>query len=366
MKWFNHLFLAICMVLLNEVPTHAIAATLQGELKVQEHHSSLWEKAQQAFAAKDYEKALQFYLKVTKQLPYEPSSRFQIACCYASLNQTPQALRFLDEAIRYGWDDVEQLEKNESLKLLQVEPRMETLVAEARRCREELLIIYAGKKVDPTKPNALLILLHGLGSGPRSELPYWYATADELNLVILAPRATTSIGKGLLYGWHKTESKNAANLDTVSARNRIKAGIGLVQSRYLIDSHQVFLAGFSQGAGMAVNLVAEDPLKYAGVFAVCTQYQPLGEAVWRNVAGHQSVQFVVLAGEHDPLLTKSKELVKELTQAELPCLFKIMKGHAHEPPKEYHQEQMAAVKQILPFYRNKIKFAGVPQRIESK
>lgn len=283
------------------------------------------------------------------------------------MNQTNQALQALEEAIRYGWDDVEELQQNELLKPLQQQSRMETLIADTRRCRDELLVIYAGKKVDANKPTALLILLHGLGSGPRSELPYWQATADELNLVILAPRATTAVGKRLSYGWHKSDAKNATELDLISARNRIKAGISLVQSRYLIDTHQVFLAGFSQGAGMALNLIADDPLKYAGIIAVCAQYQPLGDSAWKNVAGlHNSLQFVVLAGERDPLLPKSNMLVDELKRAELPCIYKVYPGLGHEPPARYLEEQVAAVKQILPYYKHKIKFAGAPQQINSK
>lgn len=357
----------ISIALLSFISTDETQAAPQAQVTLQEQYASLWEKAQQAFASKKYNQALQHYLQVIKLLPYEPSSRFQIACCYAQLNQTNLALQALEEAIRYGWDDVEELQQNELLKSLQEQSRMETLVADARRCRDELLVIYAGKKVDANKPTALLILLHGLGSGPRSELPYWQATADELNLVILAPRATTAVGKRLSYGWRKPDAKNATELDLISARNRIKAGIGLVQSRYLIDTHQVFLAGFSQGAGMALNLIADDPLKYAGLISICAQYQPLGDIVWKNVTGlNNSLQFIVLAGERDPLLPKSKALVEELTKAELPCVFKIMPGLGHELPARYQDEQIAAAKQILPFYRNKIKFAGNPQLINSK
>lgn len=303
-----------------------------------------WQQAEQAYAAKDYERAAAHYQKVAEVLPFEPTTRFQLACCYARLGKIDQALSSLREAVRFGWEDVSKLERSDDLKELREKPQFAQILKEAAACRDENLIIHAGKKVDPRKPAPLLVVLQGLG-GFRGDLPYWEPVADELGCVLVAPRAVTKAAP-MMYGWHRRGAKDSSAadyFDLPAAGQRVDAAIAEAKRRFKIDPNRIVLAGLSQGAGVALSLIGEHPERYCGAVVVCGLYQPPGVGYWQAVLRRHPLRVYVIAGKLDRLLPRSQKVVEELRAAQVPHRYDELKDVGHEFPPDYTQRLREAI-----------------------
>jgi phospholipase/carboxylesterase len=312
-------------------------------------YADYWEKAQKAYADQEYRRAAACYEKVCDLLPFEPLSRFQLACCRARLGEKDQALAALEAAIRFGWDQPRRIEQADDLKVLRGLPRFARLVKEAASCRDETAVLHAGTSVDPARAAPLLIVLHGLGCGPRSEVPYWEPAADRLGLVVVAPRGTTRVAP-LLCGWQRPGARdsNAPDyFDVVAARRRVGEAITLAEKKFKIDTKHVVLAGFSQGGGVALHLLGNQPEPYCGAVAVCSLWQPPAVGAWRAVAKQRAVRVVVLAGRQDRLLPRSQQAVARLRAAGLTPRYEELARLGHEYPPDYPDRLRRALEYVL-------------------
>ncbi len=303
------------------------------------HFQLHWAKGQKAYAAKQYQEAIAHYEQVCAVLPFEPTSRFQLACCHAQLNQEAQALAALKEAIAYGWADVDRLKNADDLKSLWTNPTFLGLLDEAKKCSEETAVIYAGKGIDPKRPSSAIILLHGLGSGPRSEVPYWKNVADDLGFILIAPKSPIKVN-AMLYGWHRPGAKDsqaADYYDLPKAKECIEQAIKHAKEKYTLEQERFILAGFSQGGGVALQLLTKNPEKYSGAVAVCSLCQTIDVASWRAALGKQPFRVALLTGKLDKLHPRTLSAFERLKQAGVIPLLQAWEGVGHEYPSDYRQ-----------------------------
>ncbi len=308
-----------------------------------------WEQAQQAFADNDYATAAGFFEKVAELLPFEPSTQFQLARCFARLGETDKAFAALAASIRNGWDDSQRIEQAEDLSSLRNDARFSRILKDAEACQNETLVIYSGKSVDTAKPAPLIVLLHGLGAGPRSEVPYWMSVSDELGAVLVAPRGVTKVGP-MVYGWQRSgakDSKAADYFELAAADQRIADAVTRATSEFKIDRNRIFLAGFSQGGGVALHLLGTHPETYCGAIAICGLHQPQGVDHWKAVARKRPVRVFIAAGKLDPLLPRSQELMEQLRAAQVILQYDELSQTGHELPPDCTEMLCRAVKFVL-------------------
>jgi predicted esterase len=317
-----------------------------------EFHKALeanWTKAQRAYADKDYRGAARCYEKVCELLPFEPSVRYELARCHCRQGDKDKALADLEAAIRFGWSDPGQIEQADDLKELRDAPRFAGLVKDAVACRDETIVVYAGKNVDPSRPAPLVVLLQGLGPGPRAEVPYWKPVADRLGLVLAAPRAMTKLSP-LVYGWQRKGARDSTALDYFdmsAAGKRIEEAIALAKQKFTIDPDRLLLAGFSQGGGVALRMLGEHPDQYLGAVAVCSLCQSPGVAYWETALQKRPFRTFVIAGKLDRLLPRSQQVVEQLRAAKVPLRYEEVDQAGHEYPPDYSERLRQAIQFVL-------------------
>lgn len=297
-----------------------------------------WPAAQQRFSAGEFDEALQHYQKVVGAVPHEPSSRFEIARCLAMPNKPKKALESLALAVEFGWEDVDRLNTASEFEELRNTAEFTRITEAARACQNEEVLLYSGENIDPTKPVTVIVLLQGLGAGPRAEIPYWKQVADDLNCVVVSPRATNRFAP-MLFGWQREEVRDSTSrdyFDIVAAKKRINTAIGHVKSNLEVEPSQIILAGFSQGGGVALRCYGDQPERYQGVIAVCSLCQKNGSDYWTKAAQRTGERVVVIAGEFDPLYLRSRDLIKELEEAGVAHRFLKIADHGHEYPTNYN------------------------------
>jgi phospholipase/carboxylesterase len=303
-----------------------------------------WEQAEKAHAAGNYARAATHYQKVAEVFPFEPATRFQLACCYARLGKNDQAFSTLEDAVRFGWEDVSKLEQADDLKDLRAKPQFADVLKAAAACRDEKLIIHACKKMGPLKPAPLLVVLQGLGVF-RADLPYWESAADELGCVLVMPRAVTKAAP-MMYGWHRRGAKDSSAadyFDLSAAAKRVDEAIAEATRRFQIDPNRIVLAGFSQGAGVALRLIGEHPDRYCGAVAVNGLHQPPGVAYWQSIQQQHPIRVYVIAGKFDRLLPRSQQVVEQLRAAQVPHRYDELDQVGHEFPLDYTKRLKGAI-----------------------
>lgn len=308
-----------------------------------------WAAAEKAAGQMNFREALARYGDVVALLPFEPSSRYKLACCLVRLGETDRALAELKVAVECGWADADALDRDEDWRPLRRDERFAEMVNAAAACRDEKLLLYADDSVGRDRPAPLLVVLHGLGCGPRGEMPYWKPVADELGMVVVAPRSGTEFGP-MLHGWQKAGAKNSSAADFFdmdSARERVDAAIEEADRLYTIDRGAVVLAGYSQGGGVVLQLIADRPTRIRGAVAVCSLCPPLEEANFRKVANESQIRVQVIAGEHDRLLDRSKSAAEVLQAAGIPTRFEVVADSGHEYPSDSADRLRRAVHFVL-------------------
>ncbi|HQR06306.1 MAG TPA: hypothetical protein PLN21_05765 [Gemmatales bacterium] len=334
----------LLMFLLAGIPT--IHADESERLKAFNTH---WQAAQQAMDGKNYGQAATSYEKILETFPFEPTTHYQLACCRARQGVGDKALAALGQAISFGWCDLKQLEQTEDFKELRSRKEFTQLVADATACQKEMFVLYAGKGVEVSKAAPLVVLLQGLGAGPRTEVPYWKQTVDELGLVLVAPRGVTEI-RPMFYGWHRPGAKDSTALDyydLLGAEKRVDEAILQARSRFNIASDRMFLAGYSQGGGVALHLQGKYPERFAGTVVVNSLSQSSGIDFWKAAALKKAFRVALLSGKVDRLLPRSQAMAAQLRSAGITVLAEEEEGVGHEYPVDYQNRLTTAFKFVL-------------------
>jgi phospholipase/carboxylesterase len=120
-------------------------------------------------------------------------------------------------------------------------------------------IVKAGKEL--TASGKVLVMLHGRG-GTAEDILSLASHLDVKDFSLIAPQATNNAWYP--YSFMAPPSQNEPWLS--SALNLVKS---IVDDLYLegIPSHNIYFAGFSQGACLTLEFVARNANKYGGVAA---------------------------------------------------------------------------------------------------
>ncbi len=328
----------------------AYAGCWQSESVWHREYTAAWTAAEEAYARGDYAAGAGLYEKVTEWLPHEPLTRFRWACCLARIGQIEPAWTQLQASIDAGWDDPDRLAATEDLATLQGNPRFREIVESAKACRDEEWVVHSARSADPDAARGVLILLQGLGCGPRSEIPFWAAAADELNLIVVAPRAPHRFGP-MLYGWqHRREQGAAAPTsfyDLVSAQRQIGRSLEMAAKRFAIDERRLVLAGFSQGGGVALHLLRQQPSRFRGAVVVASRYPAEDGTDWPSDLPEHSFRVAILAGRLDRWWPDSQRAAEELAAAQIPHRLIDFPQVGHEYPPEFTREATGALQYLL-------------------
>jgi predicted esterase len=174
--------------------------------------------------------------------------------------------------------------------------------------------IYASKK-NPDTPKPLVVLLHGSGRTGSAMIDMWKDTADEHELVLVAPNSKDS------KRWPHDLEDFIRLLPYSIAQN------------YPVDFSRVYLFGHSAGGMMTMYIASEDPGPYAA-FAVHGGRMPYSTFRSRLQLGvhfdrKRPIQYLI--GEYDESFPLGDVIddAKVLHDAGFPIKVTILKNHNH-------------------------------------
>jgi phospholipase/carboxylesterase len=195
--------------------------------------------------------------------------------------------------------------------------------------------------------SAVVIWMHGLGAGADdfAGLPRALPAANDLRIKFILPQAPTrpvTLNQGYeMPAWfdlHRLEGLQHGELTGIEeSRLRIESIVDQ-EIKAGIPSSKIILAGFSQGASMAVYTTLFCEKKLAGVIAVAGCMPNFKQLLDKSRAGYiplaaenRNTPFLWLHGDADDVvpLQMGQQTVSDLRSMDYPVEMKIENGVAH-------------------------------------
>jgi predicted esterase len=309
------------------------------------------------YLEKRYSDSLKIAFEATKRFPDRTArTTFWVACLNSRLGELDRALAALDEGLKKGaWWHEDSL-SDADLDPIRGKPEFERIKKECQHLRDksakvakpDLLIM------DPrpfgTEPWPVLIALHQRGGDrPRQTAREWSSVQQRgVGLAVLWSSQVYDPDRRC---WDNLE---IAEKDLIWMYSQLSKHKG-------VDLQNVVLAGFSQGAAIAIYVSLKRILRCQGFIAVAPSDWVVPEAqraVERDRPSPAFTSFVqsssaegirgyIFVGENDPFLKKIEFLKDEMTQRGLECKYSVERGIGHEYPNDFESKLAESLRFVL-------------------
>ena len=299
----------------------------------------------QQYARGDYAGALLVAETLAGQYPGQAIHTCLWRICLTSrLGRTEEALRLLSEALssRHWWSE-SQLLQEPDLEPLQGLPEFEALVATNRALYTAAQAttgpeLHVLAPVAPhSAPFPLLLALHGRGHSDAEVKSSHWEGAQKLGWMVALPRSSQLSWSGA-YGWddpEKAEHEILAHYEKICAQFPIKEG------------HFV-MAGFSQGASIAIHLVLQGKLPARGFIAVAPGVIAVeGLAGWAEAARESGIRGVLVVGGKDRRNEAFRQVKEVLEAHKVPLQFVEYPELGHDFPHDFEEVLARALKFLI-------------------
>lgn len=316
-----------------------ILATLPGAAGAQSARSF-----ERAYASRDWAAAIEAGEAWAEREPDNPTAAYNVACAHALAGQGESALAWLERAGRVGFAGTRSLDEDPDLASARALEGFEAAVAgiranrarmfrafQAAAERSEILTILPDG--EPQGPRPLLVVLHGYGGAPGHAERY-RQVARELGAIVAAPGALRPGPRGKGFSW---TFRDEAEWWVLRAIERVAA-------EHPVDPDRVVLAGYSQGANVALSVALAAPARFAGVLAVAGHYEPHR---MRAPPGAE-LRIYLLTGRKDPAVDTFRQAERTLRSDGVEVRLREVPGLGHAFPPRATRELRQALEFLLP------------------
>ena len=292
-------------------------------------------EAMTAYTREEYDKAINLYKKALKIKPDHATVTYNVACCYALMDEKDEAIRWLEKTIELGTykfdddPDFENIKETEEFK---------KLLERANRLLEELKgkewkpVVSLPKEFKKDRLYPLVIALHGFGSNPVDFSEAMSKPITEKGYILVCPYAPEIRGKTSFSWGYPYEL----------AEERIVEALNEIKKEYNIDSSNVILFGYSQGGSRAYYVGLRNSNLFKGIIVVAGHYRE-GWNEYLPDASKNRLKVYIMIGEEDPGLESNKK-AKEVMESEgIAIKLTVYAGLGHAFPPDSHKEIQKAL-----------------------
>jgi predicted esterase len=281
-----------------------------------------------AYAAGEYEAALDFTRAASLDFPDEDArTTYWSACLLARLHQADAALETLEAGVRRGlWWAPQTLETDPDFEALRAAERFRTVVDVSRRVQAEAAALPPREPIlrspPAGRPRALVVALHGRGQSAEDMVEPW-AAASEVLLVV--PHSTQPF-----------DPRTGCWDDPQRAEADVRRATESVAAVQGAGHLPLVVAGFSQGAGLALYLAARRRLPdLVGCVAVAPTAAWSRDLIGTGALSIGRLRFALLMGSRDPRVDDGRQLAEQLRSGGADVQLEIVKGLGHDYPPSF-------------------------------
>lgn len=292
----------------------------------------LVDRYDKSVAAQNYRGALKSAQTIVDRYPESANWNFNLGSMHARAGNTDQAIDCLQICADKGYTGVRSFEQSEDLDPLRQNERFIKVLTKVQENATARLNEFI-KEAKTHKPKThipdnidqnlehsppLILALHGTGMQGRDMIDALKSTADNLNMILIAPDALRPTRNGGFSWTYRDESEWMVH-------HIIEQAI----EKHNIDPTQIYLVGFSQGANIALIMGQTSPDLFTGVIPICGHYEPQNASAQENA---QLPPFYLLTGARDPWKKTYAQAKRDFTQSNAKVKVRMLAGKGHEIP----------------------------------
>ncbi len=297
-------------------------------------YRALQRKSNELYSAEKYQETMNMDKCMVKEFPeLKTATYYSMIATASKMKDYELSCKLLKEVLdEGGWYSELILRQSPSLNPLQGIPEFEDLVKQSvsrsKQASKSDNITVIPDNSDPPYP--LMLSLHGGGGFIEDEYESWKTIVDQGYLLGI-PRSTNLFWSGI---------DNAYWPEYESSVKEINNFMDEINSNRIIDSNRLFIGGFSQGGGVAVQMALTGDISVRGFVVVAPGGGMMDEPdKWQsliNDASNQELQGLIIRGTEDLAIPREKihDLVKMLNNGGIPCQFLEVPGLGHWYPPD--------------------------------
>jgi predicted esterase len=318
----------------------AVMAVMPGTAQAQDARSF-----ERAYARGDWAGAAKAGEIWVEREPGNSIAAFNTACAFARAGQPEIALGWLERAGQAGFAGTRSIDEDPDLAPARALAGFEAAVAPIRANRARMFTEFRAEAerseiltlVPPGEPKELrplVVVLHGYGGSPAPMAALYRRVALELGAILAAPSAIRPGPGGQGYTW---TFRDEAEWWVLRAIERVTA-------EHEVDPSRLVLAGFSQGAGVALAVGLAHPERFAGILAAAGPF----DEEWMRPPPDANLKVYLLVGQEDPAVLSSREAEAVLRADGLDVRLRVIPGLGHAFPQRATTELRTAFDFLLP------------------
>jgi predicted esterase len=297
-----------------------------------------------AVGARDWPRVISSGEKLYTVVP-DSGAAYNLACAYAQTGSLEKAVSWLTRAAEDGFQGLSLLQTDRDLDPIRslsgyvaaekvIRASREKGFEEFRRLAEaaEPHIILS-QPLEQGRPPVVIIALHGYGGTGEGIGRVWREPSEKAGAILAAPDALRPAG-GRGYAWVFRDESEWWVLETI---RRIRAQLG-------VDSPRVVLAGFSQGANVALRVGLKYPSMIEGVIAISGEYDR--DVMHLSRTADHKPRVYLLIGDRDPGVSTFRAALDDFKAEGLDVRLRIFSG-GHQLPQSSAKEFERALKFVL-------------------
>lgn len=289
-------------------------------------------------AAGDYATALEVARVAAADFPEEAArTTYWIACLLSLLGIPEQGLETLEDGSRRGlWWAPQMLETDPDMESLRGNDRFRAIIEAGRRAQA---LAAARPPAEPIvrlpasgQPRAALVMLHARGQRAEDVIEPSAAAADVL---LVAPHSTQPF-----------DTRDSCWDDAQRAEADVRRALDSALAAWA--DLPLVVAGFSQGAGLAVFLAAAGRLRgLVGCLAVAPTAAWARDLIGPEIPPVGRLRFALIVGDLDPRLDECRRLAEELRARGAEARLDVIAGLGHDYPADFPQRLPAIMDWLL-------------------
>lgn len=267
-----------------------------------------------------------------------------LACLYSRTGELERSLEAFQEALKRGyWWHEQLLLDDPDLEPLHGHAEFQGILAECASRRHaaqaqskpELLVLTPSSSL-LEHPPPLLIALHARGGNAPDFAPYWEPILTQGWLLAVPQSSQVFSHRGLCWD----------NYD--QAQQELTDAFEKIRSTHTFDLNRVILAGFSQGASLAILTALQDhPISCRGCIAVVPAFRNLDRALLLAKQAAKRLRVVLMTGDQDRYYAQTQQFYTEALRQGLECQLWVEPGLGHEFPPDFAAKLLQALDFIV-------------------
>jgi acetyl esterase/lipase len=198
------------------------------------------------------------------------------------------------------------------------------LRTEAQKTAKLEYVVQLPKNYSPEKKYPLILIFHGGFGSHIQQTQDWHSPKLESDYITAYLQGDQCAGSFL----------RSFQRDSV---DKIITAYKQIKDKYSIDTTRVFTGSQSAGAHISLKLMLNEMIPIKGMVLVIPTTPPMDSTQIKKAA-ERGVKLAILAGETDPRISRTKEMVENFSKLGLQNTFKIFPGKGHEFPDKFPEQ----------------------------